>query len=56
MQASIEVAGAVMLPRMSMALKSVWVSSFEGGPRSWVSGGLDFEDAGEGAWRTEDVE
>ena len=55
-QASIDVAGVVMLPKMSMAPKSVCVSSLEGGPRSWVSGGLDFEDAGGGARRDAEVE
>jgi len=45
MQASIEVAGDGVLPRIFKAPKSVCVSSLEGGPRSWVGGGLAFEEA-----------
>ena len=45
------VAGEGVLPRMFMAPKSVWVSSFEGGPRSCVGGGFDLEGAGDTAWR-----
>ena len=51
-----EVAGEGVLPRMFMALKSVWVSSFEGGPRSWVEGGLALEDAGGGVRRGAEIE
>ena len=55
-QASIEVAGEGVFPRMFMAPKSVWVSSFDGGPRSWVEGGLDFEDAGGGVRRGDEID
>ena len=58
-QASMEVAGAGVLPRMFMAPKSVWVSSLEGGPRSCVVGGFDFEDAdggGGGLWRDDETD
>ena len=40
-QASMAVVGGGVLARTFMALKSVWVSSFEVGPRSVVRGGFD---------------
>lgn len=50
-----DVAGEGVLPRMFMAPKSVWVSSLDGGPRSWVDGALDFEDdSGGGGFCRED--
>jgi hypothetical protein len=47
-----------VLPRMFMAPKSVCVSSLEAGPRSWVEGGLAFEDGGGGGgvWREDEIE
>jgi hypothetical protein len=51
-----DVAGEGVLPRMFMAPKSVCVSSLEGGPRSWVEGGLAFEDGGGGVCREDEIE
>ena len=55
MHASIEVAGVLILARMSIWPKSVCVSSSEGGPRSCVAGGLDLDTGGDDRYEEVDM-